>query len=525
MTDGAARLERVLALAATVALGGMIWPPTLPGLGEPLRVGEQAGEEVRAVDSFLADGTAWRGVEIAAPGLSPERWRDIEADSVAFRAAPIEDRVTALRWPAQIALGQALRVTGRVAVAAPSRVVLSDAFGVEQVSADVSSQAPAFSLSLTPRAPGSQLARLRLEQADGALLDEGVVPVTVVAPTPVRVLVEASAPSFELQALRRWAEVGGTELSMRVRVARERFLQTYVNRDGGLTLEEGDLLILDGRAWGLLEADARERIAQAVEQGLGLLLLADASTEQSDWVAAPLSFPTVDDAWSADEILMHQFSDGKLPALTAAGRRPATHGQVQVLLTDDEGNALASVVRRGAGHVAWLAVTGTHRWVTAGQADAHARLWQRLVQATARPRAAPVIEAPSLAVRDQRTTLCLRGSQGADLSVLAPSGAVPEVVALGADDLGRPCGYYWPRRSGWHTLRAGDAAHGLYVAGDEPWPGVAARRAQEATAQVALVSAMRGAGTSLRLPRAPFLVVFVLLAGVLWWQERRRARP
>ncbi|MEO0425699.1 MAG: hypothetical protein AAF184_25440, partial [Pseudomonadota bacterium] len=215
--------ERWLAIGATLALVFAVWPPPRIGAEAMATVGEEARDDARGLSEFLAEPGHAPFARIAAPGLSPERWRDLQLTSVAFEPMALRDQVVALHWPRELALGDALRVVGRAAVSAPAEVVLQDPFGAEEVRTTVTPDAPTFTLELTPKATGRYLGSLRLEDGEGDSLDAGAVPVVVGAATPLRIMIEASAPSFELQALRRWAETSGAQLSQRMRIAQDRF--------------------------------------------------------------------------------------------------------------------------------------------------------------------------------------------------------------------------------------------------------------------------------------------------------------
>ncbi|MEM9386184.1 MAG: hypothetical protein AAGA68_14055 [Pseudomonadota bacterium] len=512
--------ERGLAIAATVALLLAVWPTSRPGAGAPSIVGESASEGVQAVSAHLAARGSRAAVQIAAPGLSPERWRDLRLTSVVFDPTELDDQVVALHWPRRIALGEALLVSGRVAVSARAQVVLEDPFGAEAARAVVTADAPSFVLKLTPRATGRYVARLRLEDAQGVSLDAGPIPVTVRAPSPLRILIEASSPTFELQGLRHWASRSGAQLSQRVRIAQERFSSVYVNREEPLAYDDADVLLIDATAWSSQSDAQRQRIAQAVEAGLGLVMLGDDAVNETNWRSESLVLPALGSRWLEDEVLIKHLSDEPLSTLAPTGRRLLADPNVHVLLADDAGEPLASVRDQGQGRVGWLVVTGTHRWVTAGHPEVHARFWRSLLRAVARPRAGATLELPAIAVVDERAMLCVRGAPAAPLTVSAGAQGGAVAVALQQDDLARACGFYWPREAGWQTVAHGAERRSLYVARSTPWRGVAAQRAQDASAQIALASSENVPRAAGPVPRGPFLVAFALLAGALWWRER-----
>ncbi len=496
----------------------------------------------RPLDEHLADGGRVAGASIAAPGLPAEAWRDLDGAGIRVDGTtPPSQTIMWVDWTRRITLGETLRVAGRTATTGPVQVVLVDPFGRVEIRGDVSPAQPTFALNLPLRAPGRYLARLELRSAAGEVLETNPLPVEVAAPVPLRMLLLASSPSFELRGLRRWAELAGAELLVRTRLSRdvERVDRINLAADAELTPTQADLLVLDTTAWAALPATERENLADAVGTGLGLLLLTEAAPGGDDAPLPPavLPLPGTPDAAAAGRPLTLSIATddhARLPPLISTAWRLAGDGASSPLLEDDAGQPLAAFEEYGLGRVAVVTVTGTHRWRTAGFDEAHGRFWRTLVRGTARAqRERSVVASTTLPVVDDRVRLCLRGGDAealdaAALDVVRPDGMTVDRVALSRDPGGVPCGFYWPRTAGWHAVAADSESqqrHGWYVFSGEDWRGVQRTLAGDATRRVAVADTGRPVDPGRdgpALPPALLAVGFASLAGAGWLLERRR---
>jgi len=124
----------------------------------------------------------------------------------------------------------------------------------------------------------------------------------------------------------------------------------------------------------------------------------------------------------------------------------------------------------------------------------------------------------------ERMALC---QLQAAAQVRAPDGAL---IPLRIDPTSgtERCAGYWPEQPGWHQLQQGESRHAFYVFDPATAQSLHRQQLREATAQRLAVGTAATSAVVIETPGArwPWLLCFVLAAGLLWWMERRRrARP
>ncbi|MEM9056737.1 MAG: hypothetical protein AAGD86_04630, partial [Pseudomonadota bacterium] len=219
--------------------------------------------------------------------------------------------------------------------------------------------------------------------------------------------------------------------------------------------------------------------------------------------------------------------------LSDAGAGEAVLSHAAGVLTGSDVRVLASDVFRrpvagwrpcGDGRLALTLVTDSYALVTAGQAPAHARYWQRLVDGVRKARVEPGFSvAPLRPRRDWRLQLCVWGKAAAG----APASFDGEALPLAAEVLapGKRCGYAWPARSGWHRVETAGTTRDVYVFPPDAWQTadhLERSAATELAAQRPFSGASAGESPRGPLPRWWFFVA-LLIATSLAWQEQKRA--
>ncbi len=497
-----------------------------PGAAQPraARVVALPGvDAARAIERVPDLATALRRhpdasrLHVVGGGL-PARDRDAARGRVvAFEEAPLPPGLVELEAPDRVATGARWLLAGRVERIDHGRVELLDPAGEVVASATLAIDGR-FTLSAQARAPGRLLFGLRVVDAAGVQRERVELPLFVRDGAPLRVHVLAGAPDPDLKYLRRWASDAGLALDSRIRLS------------DGIALTEGgsgvldpaalvatDLVVVDERAWALLDAAEKAALRGAVEAGLGLLLrvtgVPDATTI-ADWAA--LGFRIEQAAGTASVVL-----DGR----DAADAQKLTPSPVRVdardatpLLRAADGSVLAAWRIEGDGRIGawWLA--DSFRLVLAGDPARHASLWSSTFSTLARAQARVEPELPMEARVDERAVIC--GIDDA-ARVEAPDRTSVALVPVAMPD-GRACAAYFPGERGWHELLAGARRWPFHVRGvDDALPLAAAQTARATRALVGGAAASAPAVTPARLPRWPFLLAWLVLASMLWWLERR----
>lgn len=486
-----------------VALPGVDAPPAIE------RVPDLAGALRRHADASR--------VRVVGGGL-PARDRDAARGRVvAFDAAPLPRGFVALDAPREALAGHALRIGGRVEGAPGARIDLFDPAGATVASASADADG-GFTLATSARAAGTLSLRLRASDANGSRIDEIEVPVSVRDGEPLALLVLAGAPDAELKYLRRWAVDAGVRLDSRVALS-----EGVALVEGGTTLDAAmlaatDVALVDERAWAALGAAPKAALLAAVDDGLGLLLRMTGPLPAGvarDW--AGLGFEVRASGQEAVAVAVDRArggGDARLPFT----RRPidVQASDAAPLLRADDGSTLAAWRVRGRGRVGLWWLDDAFRLALAGERARYGTLWSDALATLARPHAKASPRLPVQARVDERAALCGIGDGAV---VESPAGERRPLAVI--EQAGERCAAWWPAQAGWHVLVDAAHRHPVHVRARDDAPALAAAAAHDATRL--LVGPGEPAGHNTRvvaLPRWPFFLAWLALAGMLWLVER-----
>lgn len=564
----------VLQCAASVLLYVTLAPPLTQARANRLTVLTPAADKVQwspaRGDTFVALPEAAPSTATVVPDLATALRLHPGTQSLRIigDGLPARDRDTAL--PGQVQLLQPAPPRGWRALQAPPLTAPGSVFhvharaqGVAGASAELLDPAGvvvdrgtlasdgSIALEGVARASGRSTFSLRLLDASRRAVDSVPVPLQTLDQPAPRVLILAGAPGPELKYLRRWAVDTGLDV------------QAQASVGGGLSLGDApvaltaarlaatDVLILDERSLPALGAAQRSAVQHALRDGLGVLVrtggpLGDGArqalrgwglTVVGNSQRAPLHL-----AADADAALLQARRGPQRPAtqtttyideadaashsaaVPVLEQFPLRATDASALLHDGRGQPVGSWRGTGKGRLALLPVTDSYRLVLSGRDDRHAELWSGVLASVARPlpNAAQVrIDAPT-PWAGERVALC---NVPAAAQVRGPTGiAVPLHIdpATGTDR----CAGYWPQQAGWHQVQQGDITQAFYVF--DPAGASALYRQQQREANALLVRDATGSAVSGTVavpgPRWPWLLAFVLVAGLLWWLERWRPR-
>ncbi len=482
-------------------------------------------------------------LDVHGHGLAPDLWTELPTDlDVRFTPPPISGPVQP-QWPRQLALGEALVVSGELRLPAAEQVAelrLVDPAGREVATTSARS-GQAFSLTGVPRAPGALVYRLQVARGDTVLSDDPVA-VHVDASRGARLLVLQSAPSFETRQLSGWAADRGHPLLILTGISRDRDLAQGVNLPADAVLELSpsvlaatDLAIVDGRRWAGMAEVRRALLLEAVQAGMGLLLLAD--TELAAWLETPANRDLVGLALAAIAPPDPQWPlwDGATPdrPLPIAPWRIEA-GSARQLTVSENGRLLEAWRPLGEGRLGVSLLRERHGWATSGETTTFTRYWTRTLRALGREDATPRWLPPdprALPAPGDRLTLCADPAPG--LSLRARPLAAPEQAwqaSLVAHTTGAPlsCGHYWPAQAGWHRAELLDANGRVldqrtrFVFDGNEWRS-ARREVRQAATQARATTADHDT-RRVRTPVSPWWAWgLLLLSGSLLWAERRLA--
>ncbi|HSX62897.1 MAG TPA: hypothetical protein VLF18_22155 [Tahibacter sp.] len=528
------------ALTAPALLYFVLFPPLQQIPGRTLRVltpgaAATTGDDARTV--ALPGSTATAGVErvpdlatalrrhpdtasidVVGQGLGAADRDAARGHALRFDAPPLPRGIVALEWPGDLRAGHGFTLSGTLAQPDGLRIALREPGSARQEPVAPGADGRfAFAL-FAPRA--AEVAyELTVVDAAGTEVERVAVPVEVRDGTRLRLQLLAGGPDPDLKYLQRWALDAGHTVDARIALSRGLAQQRGTATTEAGTLAETDVVVIDERAWTQLDKAARARLLAAVDQGLGLLLRLGGTPSAAlvaEWRALGIDLANAD--VPATLRIAGETADGATAALQRVPLR-ATGDGVVALAQDRDGTAVAAVRNRGQGRLGVWWLYDTRTLTLSGQAPLHDALWSRALDRLARPRQTAPPSVPAQSWQFERIALC---AEADTLSVVAPSGADHALLTRRGSDA-RWCGGYWPRESGWHTLRAGTSERRFYVrAADD---AVALHQAADAAATRALAGNKPApAAAHIAGPRWPWFVAWLMAATLLWWLQRSAVR-
>lgn len=423
-------------------------------------------------------------MKINGYGLRSDQWQNLPDDLVLEYDPPIVNGFTEMRWQRQLLAGEALAVNGRYRSVQGESVIqlrLLDPAG-NSINEIRIRNGELFSLLARPKSRG--LLAYKIQAWEGETLRaEQTISVSVSAGSPVRIMVYQSAPSFETRQLKNFAAAQGAKVLIHSRISKEKSISQSVNlaesAETGFspqTLSEQDVLIMDGRTLTDMDDLHMQWLQTAIEQGLGVLILADTSLVESiDSFSADMirGFALERDTDIKSSAIPHLPNDIPiaidLPLPVAPMKLQITQPGTETLLHDGQGRVLVAQIRNGLGKVAISLITRSHGWFTSGYRSAWSDYWSSLIAAVSRPRNDSFLIPPADSAfysPGEKTPVCALSSTGPVTVLISPPGnqdeEVPFEIPLVTGEPGsfRYCAWFWPQSSGWHQIQLRSANDG-----------------------------------------------------------------
>ena len=493
-------------------------------------------------------------LEVLGYGLSKDQWTGFPNDVQIDFDPPTNNGFTSTRWKRTLSIGETLQVIGRYLQARPDEVLhlrlLDPAQNVVKDTPVIGGQI--FKLSVPVKARGHLEYRIQAWSGD-KLLSEQLVPVTVNTPPPLGIMIEQSAPSFETRQLKNYAVANGHRMLVNSTISKGKSISQTANLPTDTetslspqTLASQDVLIMDGRALVDLPDTRRQWLTEAVEGGLGLLVLADSvlldnfdnlSRELlSGFQLAPKSDPEA-------EVIPRLMTDPTLQWQEPLPEQAISLSAVDadILVDDNRGNALVINRKAGAGNISISLIRQSHSWLTSGNMVDWSNYWSSVIAAIAKTRDGSYLlhSGDSDFYREnQRTAICALTTEE-ELSVLigstvAEEQTTPVELKLATDDLNsaRQCVFFWPKSSGWHQVKLVSNISNsvldqtaIYIFEPDDWLAQQrAERAQATRARAAGTIATSANESQKEVTKAvnvfwPWLIL--VLSATLLWLERK----
>ena len=506
-----------------------------------------------------------RRLRIVGDGLEPLELNALAGLELVLDRASRETSaptITFVHAPRELAVGQPLRLQGRIAGLAEGeqgtvRLVGPDGGKAEIAIAGNRAEQTFEIVAPGPQSAGQFLWRVTAQRGDGAetFVDEEIG-IAVVRPTLPRVLVLESSPRLETAHLQRWfAEIGGT-LVARTTVGQDRYRfassSDPVVEFGAVDREllgRFDIVVVDVEALDALAAAERDALGAAVrDEGIGVLVRISSAEPISPAAQAFVRIASerdesaqLDDALRTARLQWRRLRAPLEHPVAVAPVRVQLNDRQQALVTDTQQRPIVAAGRYGQGQVALTIARDTWRWRLQDQSDVFAGYWSYLLGELAKPRD---LDAPQWAVEnprsnpltvDQPVQLRLAGAAEPTTDVRATTAGAESTALPLAEDPDEPNLWrttFWPRKAGWHRVQLGaDGAHlDFFVHDRGAWASLGPARRTAATRIAAATQTSTVAPTaadrheqSNGLTTAGLYALFLMGAGYLWFERRRAA--
>ncbi|MEJ8758380.1 hypothetical protein WG947_15310 [Pontibacter sp. H259] len=475
-------------------------------------------------------------------GLEEQQLKALDSIRLIPHLSELPTGVSAVQWPQEVKLGEAVTVAGKYKSAGQTKIYLH-ATGQLRDSADIKTDSTyTFNLNYTPKQAGRQVYNL-LAKTGGKSDTLGQVPVQVNEQQQLSILLLASAPSFEFKFLKNHLAEQQHTVAYRTTVSKGisqtewvNMPKTDLNRITPKLLQNFDVVITEPQALQSMSTGERASLQRAVtEDGLGVLTIA---TEPAPNRNTSFFTSFQSKRLSQQDVRStHANWTGSEGIINAAPYSLVSSTAVTGLVTEQGSNLLAGAKRAGWGNVAMSYVPQTVQWRLEGKDEVYASYWSTILSAIAKEQVKekfwqlekPQVPQPNNPVILSFTDYTLTTSSNTPTATITSlSDSVTSNLPL-AQNIYQPEKYngsFWPHSTGWHKVETADAApYYFYVQTDKDWEfeNIAVRKTgteafaaqQNATATTNTV-AYKEEPVSLIW----FFILFALSSGFLWLEEK-----
>jgi len=491
-----------------------------------------------------------QSVEVFGDGLHAADWQAFEGVAIDYHPPARTTGIINPSWPRQINLGEYLNIKGQLQADGKGvkTLRLLDVAGDKVAETQVLS-GEYFSFSTKPKLAGLHPYTLQLLDNQQQLISQESIYFHVANHAKANILVIQSSPSFEIKQLQNWAAEQGASILIKTKISQDKFITRKTNlTDLGATeltpqlLTQFDLVIIDGR--GVIELNVNESqwLGQAVENGIGVLVIADQvlvakTSKWPEWMqgfslTATKEISEVTPYWSNNGDGFTAPNESFIPAVAASFdiKQMTRHN---VLVQTANASPLVIQQTHGLGKLAVSLIRETHRWVTSGDKTSY---WQNLIHQLGRSQTQNAWLDEKLSViryANQRSEVCVYADKpAAQLRLILQSDneSTNEVLLQPkAGQVNRYCGYFWPADDGWFRLVGTDGLQfaqeeWIHIEKPEAWQAEQQRQKIQATQKHQRLNASNQTSVSDKsytlISPWIFWWLFFISASLLWLERK-----
>ncbi len=428
-------------------------------------------------------------IEVIGDGLLESQWKAFDNLMIDYSVPELTLGLINVEWSKTLNLGDTLLITGELQLQENTsskdkkftlQLVDPADNTVSQVQIEANNR---FMISTVPKLSGNHRYLLKLlrndltkEQLNQSHKIQQALHTSVTDNSQVRIAVIQSSPSFETKQLQNWAAEKGAQFFVKTTISRNKSIDRSTNfpdldsnKLSADFFNNFDLIIFDGRRFSQLTKQQNNWLKDAVEKGLGLLILVD-----HDFIKMK-NLPVVLEGIQLE--LLNQSQQSTLswldnnnhwttpietPVTWVAARitiDPLKTVNSQNLVIADNGETIVHQQDFGSGRVAVSLLKTTHQWATSGKSIEHSHYWQNLISHISRTGETDrifLVNNRAVNFSNHLTTVCVQtNAELNSLKVLFKGINDNQQTVLLQKDITIPahrCGVFWPKQSGWYQL-------------------------------------------------------------------------
>lgn len=377
-----------------------------------------------------------------------------------------------------------------------------------------------FAFRFIPKVEGQYLYKLTLKDSIGDTLSSSVVPVRVAPERKLTILMIQDYPSVEMRFLKNFLGGKGHSLGLRYGVSKNISQSEFINMEkesldklSTEMINKFDLVILRDATYANLPTSSQQLMANAVNEGLGIIILVDEPPSKQVQELLPINFTKTDH----DTVRVVLGGDG----FTISGVRVApVRNDALVSVLENDRQILEGYVLQGSGHVGFQLMNETFPLLLQEKENDYAKVWTPLLEAVARKEIINnqlKIITPFPWRKDEPVEVEVL-TQGTNPVLMLDDEVVPMLEDSRLDDCWTTT--IWPSQEGWNSLSILDDSTTLdfYVSGEGEWESLRSVNQMEANSFYTAIPTQHIELPTIEDEISPllFFIIFLLASGALW---------
>jgi hypothetical protein len=432
---------------------------------------------------FLTSKPDYQTLHIFGYGLESDELKSLKNKNLIFHPTALKNGVSSISWPEKIRSGEQLLVQGKYNnTSRPEVKLILQGLGTNLDSVTIRKDTwNNFELKCIPKHLDKAVYSL-IALADKDTLSREKLPVIVKERESMRILILASAPDFENKFLKNWLAQQGYSLSVRTSISTAKYNTEFLNsrkndlnRINTTLLNDFDILIGDMSELSRLSKLENQAVQNQVNQGMGLIIKADASESGNGFYrkafpirenkqAIPKTIKLTWEGHSALKAILQGSSS--IEILAQAG--------TQSLVKSERGNILTNSKLFGQGKILMTVITDSYTWMLGNQEEDYSSLWSYILQKAARKKEnTESLAVHFLPVINKDTGIEIQTETG-NISRFQIKG---KRIALKQHSLMsfQETGSFWAAESGWQSFQFENTdSNWFYVFDEKAWTVVKA---------------------------------------------------